>query len=263
LLKDELEAQGVKSKSRTSASGGKPFARGALYLMLQNRIYRGEIVHKEQSYPGEHPPIIDPPLWDAVQAQLARNAAQHNSGTRTRQPSLLAGMLFDGDGNRMTPSHAVKRGTRYRYYGPIQGGPVNDALDITRNGGGSFNFASVDLAANNGNVNFTLTGFLGGIQQYVFNGVEPGRPPGPFGFDTIINPDAAVAIDDARVALNILGTSGNVDNIVVNAVAAPEPASILLVGSALIGIGVWRRRKIAPSLLAAAFVADQTHSLAM
>src|ERR1700739_4772483 len=25
-------------------------------------------------------------------------------------------MLVDHDGNRMTPSHAVKRGTRYRYY---------------------------------------------------------------------------------------------------------------------------------------------------
>jgi site-specific DNA recombinase len=25
-------------------------------------------------------------------------------------------MLFDRDGNRMTPSHAVKKGTRYRYY---------------------------------------------------------------------------------------------------------------------------------------------------
>ena len=63
LLKDELEARGIKSKSRTSASGhlwgGKPFARGALYLMLQNRVYRGEIVHKEQFYPGEHTPIID------------------------------------------------------------------------------------------------------------------------------------------------------------------------------------------------------------
>ena len=120
LLKDELEACGIKSKSWTSASGrlqgGKPFARGALYLMLQNRIYRGEVVHKEQSHPGEHPPIIDQPLWDAVQAQLAGNTAERNSGTRNRQPSLLAGMLFDGDGNRMTPSHAVKKGTRYRYY---------------------------------------------------------------------------------------------------------------------------------------------------
>src|SRR5467141_3890759 len=120
LLKDELQARSIQSKLRTSASGrisgGKPFARGALYLMLQNRIYRGEIVHNQQSYPGEHEPIIDQPLWDAVQAQLASNAAQRNEGGKTLQPSLLAGMLFDGDGNRMTPSHAVKKGTRYRYY---------------------------------------------------------------------------------------------------------------------------------------------------
>jgi site-specific DNA recombinase len=120
LLKEELEAQGITSKCRTSTSGrhwgGKPLSRGALYLMLQNRIYRGEIVHKERSYPGEHAPIIDQELWDMVQAQLAGNAAQRNAGGRAGQPSLLAGMLFDGDGNRMTPSHAVKKGTRYRYY---------------------------------------------------------------------------------------------------------------------------------------------------
>src|ERR1700738_2005466 len=120
LLKDELEARSIQSKLRTSASGrlrgGKPFARGALYLMLQNRIYRGEIVHKEQSHPGEHTPIIDQPLRDAVQAQLGSNAAERNSSARHRQPSLLAGLLFDDGGNRMTPSHAVKKGTRYRYY---------------------------------------------------------------------------------------------------------------------------------------------------
>jgi site-specific DNA recombinase len=120
LLQAELEARGIKSKSWTSASGrlvgGKPFSRGALYLMLQNRTYLGDIVHKGQFHPGEHTPIIDQPLWDAVQAQLDSNAAERNSGTRNHQPSLLAGMLFDGDGNRMTPSHALKMGTRYRYY---------------------------------------------------------------------------------------------------------------------------------------------------
>jgi site-specific DNA recombinase len=120
LLKKELESHGIKSKSWTSASGrligGKPFSRGALYLILQNRIYRGEIVHKGQSHSGEHEPIIDHPLWDAVQAQLASNTAERNSGARTRQPSLLTSMLFDRDGNRMTPSHAVRNGTRYRYY---------------------------------------------------------------------------------------------------------------------------------------------------
>src|SRR5882757_3326067 len=83
LLKDELAARNIQSRLRTSTagriSGGKPFARGALYLMLQNRIYRGEIVHNKQSYLGEHEPIIDQPLWDAVQAQLASNSAQCNS----------------------------------------------------------------------------------------------------------------------------------------------------------------------------------------
>ena len=118
LLKNGLEARGINSKARTSASGrimgGKPFSRGALYLILQNRTYLGEIVHKGRSHPGEHPPIIDQPLWDTVQAQLAGNTAQRNSGTRIRQPSLFTGMLFDCRGNAMTPT--VKNGTRYRYY---------------------------------------------------------------------------------------------------------------------------------------------------
>src|SRR5207245_7623060 len=88
LLKDELDARNIQSKLRTSASGrisgGKPFARGALYLMLQNRIYRGEIFHNKQSYIGEHEPIIDQPLSAAGQAQLASTAAQHNDGGKTR-----------------------------------------------------------------------------------------------------------------------------------------------------------------------------------
>src|SRR5215831_14776539 len=120
LLKNDLDARAINSKAWTSASGritgGKPFSRGALYLILQSRTYLGEIVHKGQSHPGEHAPIIDQPLWDAAQAQLAANTAERNSGTRTRQPSLLTGMLFDCDANAMTPTHAVKKGTRYRYY---------------------------------------------------------------------------------------------------------------------------------------------------
>ena len=120
LLKAELEAHGITGKSWISASGknrgGKPIGRGALYLILQNRIYRGEIVHKDQSYPGEHEAIIDPALWDAVQARLAENAVERGTGIRVKNPSLLAGLLLDGEGHRMTPTHAVKNGKRYRYY---------------------------------------------------------------------------------------------------------------------------------------------------
>ena len=76
-LKEELERDGVVGKVRVDrygrATGGKPLARGALYTMLQNRIYRGRIVHKDKHYPGAHEAIVDEALWDAVQRQLAAN----------------------------------------------------------------------------------------------------------------------------------------------------------------------------------------------
>jgi site-specific DNA recombinase len=133
-FKDELDREGVASKARVDkfgrGTGGRPLARGALYLMLQNRIYRGEIVHKEASYPGEHPAIIDESLWEEVQRKLESNRVDRATGAEAAEPSLLAGLIFDGEGQRMTPSHANKKGTRYRYYvsrglvtGSVHSGP--------------------------------------------------------------------------------------------------------------------------------------------
>ena len=62
--------------------------------MLQNRMYRGEITYKGKSYPGEHPAIIDQPLWDEVQAVLAQNRVERATGARTKYPSLLGGFVF-------------------------------------------------------------------------------------------------------------------------------------------------------------------------
>jgi hypothetical protein len=84
--------------------------------MLQNRIYRGEIVHKDQAYPGEHEPIVDDDLWQQVQTALATNRVDRGVGTGNRHSSVLAGFLYDAQGEPMTPSHAVKKGIRYRYY---------------------------------------------------------------------------------------------------------------------------------------------------
>jgi DNA invertase Pin-like site-specific DNA recombinase len=119
-LKAELDAAEIRSKHRTFAEGtiygGHKLSRGALYLMLQNRIYRGEITHKGNAYPGEHKAIVDKPLWDKVQAVLAENRVDRTTGADAKYPSLLAGLVFDDSGERLTPTHAVKRGTRYRYY---------------------------------------------------------------------------------------------------------------------------------------------------
>jgi site-specific DNA recombinase len=119
-LQAELAAAGIRSKRRTLADGtpygGQKLSRGALYLMLQNRIYRGDITHKGNAYPGEHPAIVDQAVWGQVQAILAENRVNREVGAYARQPSLLAGLAFDENGERLTPSHAVKKGTRYRYY---------------------------------------------------------------------------------------------------------------------------------------------------
>src|SRR4029453_10535718 len=101
-LKEELDGDPVVSKARVDKygrrTGGRPLARGALYLMLQNRIYRGEIVHKESSYPGEQEPIIDQALWDEVQRRLAANRFDRATGAGATQVSLLAGWIYDCTG---------------------------------------------------------------------------------------------------------------------------------------------------------------------
>src|SRR5450631_3693413 len=117
-LKDELAEKGIVSKVRVNrsgdATGGGCIARGALYLMLQNRLYRGEIVHKDQFYPGQHDAIVDEALWDEVQAALAENRIEHTTQTSAMPPSLLTGLVHDDAGERMSPTHANKNGTRYR-----------------------------------------------------------------------------------------------------------------------------------------------------
>jgi DNA invertase Pin-like site-specific DNA recombinase len=119
-LKAYLDVLGAKSKIRISRSGnksgGRAYSRGALYKILQNKTYLGEVPHKEQSYPGEHEAIIDLELWEKVRTRMNESIRGKRHGRNAAAPSLLRGLVFDAGGKRLTPSHAVKRGRRYRYY---------------------------------------------------------------------------------------------------------------------------------------------------
>jgi len=116
-LKQELDARKIHSKVRGGKQpGGTRFSRGALYTVLQNRTYLGQVTHAGQVYPGLHKPIVPQELWDKVQAQIQANKQAAKQQTKAHHPSLLAGRLYLDDGTRLTPVHTNKLGKRYRYY---------------------------------------------------------------------------------------------------------------------------------------------------
>ena len=119
-LKEEALRLGLATKRRTTRSGltvgGGPFERSSLYRLLSNPIYIGRLPHRGESYPGQHKAIVDTEIFEAAQAQLQTNAAPRSTKHNSTSPSLLAGLLFDETGDRLIPSHAVKKGRRYRYY---------------------------------------------------------------------------------------------------------------------------------------------------
>jgi DNA invertase Pin-like site-specific DNA recombinase len=119
-VKQEADRLGLRTKRSTTANGaergGKLFSRGHLYSLLSNPIYTGHIAHKGGLHPGQQPALIDDETWSAVRDQLAANTSDYRRRTKAAEPSLLAGLLVDAQGERLTPSHAVKKGRRYRYY---------------------------------------------------------------------------------------------------------------------------------------------------
>ena len=120
LLKEDLDRRGVLSKRRTSKtgveSGGHSFSRGALYALLSNPIYIGEIRHKKLRHPGQHQAILDRAVWDRTQQQLQEHRVRTKSHDAGLEKSPLIGRLVDENGDGLTPSHARKGDRKYRYY---------------------------------------------------------------------------------------------------------------------------------------------------
>jgi DNA invertase Pin-like site-specific DNA recombinase len=128
ILARSLAAEGILTKRR------RPVDRGYLYILLNNRTYIGEAVHKDTAYPGEHQPIITRELWDKVHAILQESPRKRAAKTRGRNtPAPLRGLLFGPNDRAFTPAY-TRRGSRlYRYYvstGVIKRGP--EACPIRR-----------------------------------------------------------------------------------------------------------------------------------
>jgi DNA invertase Pin-like site-specific DNA recombinase len=121
LLVKELQEQGFRSKTWTTTTGrrfeGRVFNKGGIYKLINNHVYLGEVVHKENVYPGEHEAIIDRATWEKVQAIFASNGQNRSAMTRRQTPAALMGLVHCRHCQRaMTPSHTRKQGRLYRYY---------------------------------------------------------------------------------------------------------------------------------------------------
>jgi site-specific DNA recombinase len=121
LLKRDLDQRGivsgVKISKRGKQRGGKPFSRGALYHLLSNPIYLGEIRHKNERHPGQHEAIVSRELWERIQERLRDRAVRRGEGRKTEATrSPLAGKLFDESGEPLYVQGAAKGQRRYRYY---------------------------------------------------------------------------------------------------------------------------------------------------
>ena len=120
LLKAELDRSHILSKRRTSrsgvASGGHSFSRGALYALLANPLYVGEIRHRKLRHPGQHQAIVERAVWERTQQQLQEHRVRTRSHPASSEKSPLIGRLVDEQGAGLTPSHARKGEKKYRYY---------------------------------------------------------------------------------------------------------------------------------------------------
>ncbi len=139
-LQRELQASGIVSKLHTTlagrTTGGATFSRGALFHLLRNRIYLGQIVHKDQVHPGAHEGIVDDAVFTAVQQHLEANTRRHQLSEQRRVVRApLIGMIRDAAGEAMSPTFSRSHtGRLYRYYVSAslqQGGKATDD-DVVR-----------------------------------------------------------------------------------------------------------------------------------
>ena len=118
LVRD-LRERNIRTTTRLLATGatrgGVLFGRGALFYLLRNRFYIGEVKYRDEILPGEQPAIMDRALFDEVQQKLTDQWTTRST-IRNASDHLLTGLLFDDAGHRMVPTHATKAGLRYRYY---------------------------------------------------------------------------------------------------------------------------------------------------
>ena len=130
------------------------------------------------------------------------------------------------------------------FLGPL-GSPTSGSLTVTNNSAQTFTFQSLDFASTNGPTAFTIQGFDNGTLEFTQSGTFPGSPNPP-PFTTLAGMHTGVDLTSLVISLSVPAgvatTSANIDNIVVDTSAVPEPGYLGLL--ATLGSFVFAFRKL-------------------
>ena len=117
----ELKQRGWTTKQwitkKGDHRGGREFTKNAVYKLLSNVTYIGEIRYKDETHDGEHESIVPLDLFGRVQTQLKANGQSGGTGVRNKHNALLKGLIWcQSCGRPMTHCCSCKGNKRYRYY---------------------------------------------------------------------------------------------------------------------------------------------------
>ena len=95
---EEMNAREWRTKHWVTREGrehaGRPFTKAALFRLLTNVLYTGQVNHKGTFYPGEHPGIVTPEIWGRVDELLRNNGFSGGKEVRNKHGALLRGLLY-------------------------------------------------------------------------------------------------------------------------------------------------------------------------
>ena len=186
-LKSEIEGRAIHTKSYVSRTGrkvgGQRWYVGPLRHLLRNRVYVGDAVHKTNVWPGEHHPILDRHVFDAVQAALDASRVARRESIIHHSPGLLTGLVFDDAGNAMSPQATTKRhsGQRNVYY-------VSQAILQKRDNRGSLPRVAAPR----------LEGLVSEVLPLIISALAEATPAGRFKRGRTVTPDPSDEVVSPR-----------------------------------------------------------------